>query len=75
MFDKFRDGENLYFDLDVCIYNKLPNLIRKDLTVYMHGGVIDTTSFNSSIISWTGDNLTYIKHLKKILNIIKKNII
>ena len=33
MFDKFRDGENLYFDLDICIYDKVPNLIRKDLTV------------------------------------------
>ena len=30
MFDKFRDGENLYFDLDICIYDKVPNLIRKD---------------------------------------------
>ena len=32
MFDKFRD-ENLYFDLDICIYNKVPNLIREKLTV------------------------------------------
>ena len=31
MYDKFRDGENLYFDLDVIIYNKLPNLVRKEL--------------------------------------------
>ena len=30
MFDKFRDGENLYFDLDVVIHNKLPNLVRKN---------------------------------------------
>ena len=56
MFDKFRDGENLYFDLDICIYNKVPNLIRKDLTV-LHAWWRDRahTSFNSSIISWTGD--------------------
>ena len=33
MFDKFRDGENLYFDLDICIYNKVPNLVREELTV------------------------------------------
>ena len=33
MYDKFRDGENLYFDLDVIIYKKLPNLIRKDFTL------------------------------------------
>ena len=26
MFDKFRDGENLYFDLDIIIYNKVPKL-------------------------------------------------
>ena len=56
MFDKFRDGENLYFDLDLVIYNKVPNLIRKDLTV-LHAWWRDRahTSFNSSIISWTGD--------------------
>ncbi|BCU95190.1 MAG: hypothetical protein CM15mV8_0340 [Caudoviricetes sp.] len=33
MYDKFRDGENLYFDLDIIIYNKLPNLIRKEFTL------------------------------------------
>ena len=56
MFDKFRDSENLYFDLDICIYNKVPNLIRKNLTV-LHAWWRDRahTSFNSSIISWTGD--------------------
>jgi len=31
MFDLYRDGENLYFDLDICIYGKVPNLIRKDV--------------------------------------------
>jgi hypothetical protein len=57
MYDKFRDGENLYFDLDMIIYNKLPNLIRKDFTL-----LNDTwwrepahTPLNSSIVSWTGD--------------------
>jgi hypothetical protein len=34
MYDRFRDGENLYFDLDMIIYNKLPNLVRKDFTLY-----------------------------------------
>ena len=33
MYDKFRDGENLYFDLDVVIFDKLPNLIRKNFTL------------------------------------------
>ncbi|SVE44030.1 uncharacterized protein METZ01_LOCUS496884, partial [marine metagenome] len=58
MYDKFRDGENLYFDLDVVIYNKLPNLVRKKFTL-----LDDTwwrpdfghTPLNSSIVSWTGD--------------------
>ncbi len=57
MYDKFRDGENLYFDLDVIIYNKLPNLIRKEFTL-----LDDTwwrepahTPLNSSVVSWTGD--------------------
>jgi hypothetical protein len=61
MYDKFRDGENLYFDLDVVIFNKLPNLIRKKFTL-----LDDTwwrepahTPLNSSIVSWTGD-VSYI---------------
>lgn len=56
MFDKFRDGVNLYFDLDVCIYGKLPDLKRKNLTVlYAWWRDRYHTSLNSSIISWTGD--------------------
>ena len=57
MYDKFRDGKNLYFDLDVVIYNKLPNLVREKFTL-----LDDTwwrepahTPLNSSIVSWTGD--------------------
>jgi len=58
MYDKFRDGENLYFDLDVIIYDKLgTQLIRKDFTL-----LDDTwwrepahTPLNSSVVSWTGD--------------------
>ena len=69
MFDKFRDGENLYFDLDICIYNKVPNLIRKNLTV-LHAWWRDRahTSFNSSIISWTGDQSHIYKTFKKDVN-------
>jgi hypothetical protein len=33
MYDRVRDGENLYFDLDMIIYNKLPNLIRQNFTL------------------------------------------
>jgi len=60
MFDLYRDGENLYFDLDVCIKGPVHNLIRKDLTV-LHAWWRDRyhTSLNSSVISWTGD-VSYI---------------
>lgn len=56
MFDEFRDGENLYFDLDLVIYNKIPNLIRQNVTV-LHAWwrEAEHTPYNSSIISWTGD--------------------
>lgn len=66
MFDKFRDGENLYFDLDICIYNKVPNLIRKNLTV-LHAWWRDRyhTSLNSSVISWTGDHSFIYDDFKK----------
>ena len=57
MYDKFRDGKNLYFDLDMVITGELPNLIRKEFTL-----LEDTwwreeahTPLNSSIVSWTGD--------------------
>ena len=53
MFDKFRDGENLYFDLDVCIYNKLPNLIRKDLTV-LHAWWRDSIIHHLTLQSYLG---------------------
>ena len=57
MYDKFRDGENLYFDLDVIIHNKLPNLVRKNFTLLNDGWwrEIAHTPLNSSIVSWTGD--------------------
>ena len=73
MFDKFRDGENLYFDLDICIYNKVPNLIRKNLTV-LHAWWRDRahTSFNSSIISWTGDQSHIYNTFKKDVNMLQE---
>jgi len=56
IFDRFRDGENIFFDLDVVIYNTLPDLVRKDLTL-VHCWWRDKyhTPLNSSIMSWTGD--------------------
>ena len=57
MYDKFRDGENLYFDLDVVIFNKLPNLVRKNFTLLDDSWWREPahTPLNSSIVSWTGD--------------------
>ena len=61
MYSKFRDGQNLYFDLDVVIFNKLPPLTRRYFTL-----LDDTwwrepahTPLNSSIVSWEGD-VSYI---------------
>ena len=66
MFDLYRDGENLYFDLDICIYGKVPNLIRKDLTVlYAWWRDREHTTLNSSIISWTGDQSHIYEKFKK----------
>jgi len=61
MYDKFRDGENLYFDLDMIIYDKLPNLIRNKFTLLNDTWWRESahTPLNSSIVSWTGD-VSYI---------------
>lgn len=56
MFDRYRDGQNLYFDLDVVIKGNCNHFLRSDLTV-CHAWWRDAwhTPLNSSIISWTGD--------------------
>ena len=33
MYDKYRDGENLYFDLDIVIYGRLPNMFKEELHI------------------------------------------
>ena len=56
MFDLFRDHHNIYFDLDIVIYKKVPNLYRKNFTVLLDWWrEPHHTPLNSSIISWTGD--------------------
>ena len=56
IFDRFRDGENIFFDLDVVIYNRLPNLVRQDLTLINCWWRDEYhTPLNSSIMSWSGD--------------------
>ena len=60
MFDRFRDDQNLYFDLDILIKDDCNNFISKDLTVcHAHwrteGKFYKINPINSSIISWYGD--------------------
>ena len=42
MYDRFRDGENLYFDLDVIIHNKQDygrNILLEQLTRQIYGRI------------------------------------
>lgn len=56
MFDKFRDGQNIYFDLDVIIKGDCNQFLRKDLHVcHAWWRLPYHTPLNSSIISWQGD--------------------
>lgn len=56
MFDMFRDGQNIYFDLDVLIKGDCNKFLKKELTV-CHAWWREKfhTPLNSSIISWQGD--------------------
>ena len=56
MFDKFKDGQNIYFDLDTLIKGDCNHFLRKDFTVcHAHWRKPEHTPLNSSIISWEGD--------------------
>lgn len=65
MFDKYRDGQNIYFDLDIIITGDCNNFLRKDFTLCnawwrkkFH------TPLNSSIMSWQGDQ----SHIHKMFD-------
>lgn len=60
MFDRYRDGQNIYFDLDVLIKGPCKHFLRDNLTV-CHAWWRESyhTPLNSSIISWRGD-VSYI---------------
>ena len=65
MYSKFKDGQNLYFDLDVVIFNKLPNLARRYFTL-----LDDTwwrepahTPLNSSIVFVGGRCILYLEYI------------
>ena len=57
MYDKYRDGENLYFDLDIVIYGRLRNMFKENFTLLDDKWWREPahTPLNSSIVSWTGD--------------------
>jgi len=56
MFDKYKDGQNIYFDLDVIIKGDCNHFLRDEFTVcHAHWREEFHTPLNSSIISWKGD--------------------
>ena len=56
MFDRFKDGQNIYFDLDILIKGDCNHLLRKDFTLcHAHWREANHTPLNSSIVSWHGD--------------------
>ena len=60
MFDRFREGQNLYFDLDVVIRGDCSQFVRKNFSVChaywrREGPFYKINPINSSIISWYGD--------------------
>lgn len=56
MFDEFRDGQNIYFDLDSIIKGDCNQFLKKELHVcHAWWRPAYHTPINSSIISWEGD--------------------
>ena len=56
MFDRYRDGQNIYFDLDVLIKGDCNKFIQKDFTLcHAWWRKEYHTRVNSSIMSWYGD--------------------
>ncbi len=56
MFNEFRDGQNIYFDLDSIIKGDCNQFLKKDLHVcHAWWRPAYHTPINSSIISWEGD--------------------
>ena len=56
MFEKFTDGQNIYFDLDMLIKGDCNHLVREKFTLcHAHWRPVYHTPLNSSIMSWSGD--------------------
>ena len=76
MFDRFKDGQNIYFDLDMLIKGDCNHFLRKDFTVcHAHWRKPQHTPLNSSIISWKGDasHVTEPFHADREYNLFKYN--
>jgi hypothetical protein len=76
MFDNFKDGQNIYFDLDMLIKGDCNHFLRKDFTVcHAHWRKPYHTPLNSSIISWQGDasHVTEPFHADREYNLLKYN--
>ena len=66
MFDKYKDGQNIYFDLDIIITGDCNNFIRKDFTLcHAWWRKPFHTPLNSSIMSWFGDYSCIYKEFEK----------
>lgn len=63
MFDTYRNGTNIYFDLDVLIKGDCNHLLREDFTLcYAWWRKAAHTPLNSSVVSWKGD----VSHISKL---------
>ncbi len=66
MFDRYRDGQNIYFDLDVLIKGDCNRFIQKDFTLcHAWWRKEYHTRVNSSIMSWHGDKSHIFKEFNK----------
>lgn len=68
MFDRYRDGTNLYFDLDVLIKGDCNQFLNYDKRIKVCKAwwrEAFHTPLNSSIISWTGDKSTIFNFFSK----------
>ena len=65
MFDKYRNGQNIYFDLDVLIKGDCNIFLKKEFTLcWAHWRDEYHTRINSSIVSWYGD----VSHIHDFFN-------
>jgi len=66
MVDRYRDGQNIYFDLDIIITGDCNNLVRKNFTLcHAWWRKPFHTPLNSSIMSWSGDYSHIYKGFEK----------